>query len=68
MDKSDRRSGLRLAAGLWFVAAVLALIAVGIRVGRGREINWGVAAGGVFCVVMGVSAVTRARKLPDASG
>jgi hypothetical protein len=67
MDKTDRRPGLRLAAGLWFLAAVLAFISVGLRATRGREVNWAVAAGGLFCFVMGISALTRARKLPASS-
>jgi len=67
VDKTDRRPGLRLAAGLWFLAAVLAFIAVGIRATRGRDVNWAVAAGGLFCLVMGINALARARKSPTPS-
>ena len=52
----DQPSGKRLSAILWFVAAGLAFLAVGIRFASDREANWPVAAGGAFCLVMGISA------------
>ncbi|HEU4928910.1 MAG TPA: hypothetical protein VFU38_03700 [Candidatus Krumholzibacteria bacterium] len=64
---TEKTSGSRLAAILWFVAAALAYTAVGIRFVRDREMNWSLAAGGLFCVVMGIAAVARNRQPPARS-
>ncbi|HJR67701.1 MAG TPA: hypothetical protein VJ802_14815 [Gemmatimonadaceae bacterium] len=58
---AERGSGARLASVLWFVAAVLALAAAGIRYYRREEISWTWVAAGVFCLVMGLGAWKRAR-------
>ena len=61
---AQQAKGLRLAATLWFVAAGLALLAFGVRYTSDREMNWSVGAGGLFCLVMGISALARARSTP----
>ena len=43
-------------AALWFVAAGLAFVAVAISFGRERGPNLPVAAGGIFCLIMGIIA------------
>lgn len=43
-------------ATLWFVAAGLAFVAVAISLGRERGPNLPVAAGGIFCLIMGIVA------------
>ena len=49
-------SGKRLVAVLWFVAAGLAFVAVAISfMGDGKP-NFSAAAGGLFCLIMGVIA------------
>ncbi len=58
---AERASGARLASVMWFVAAVLALAAAGIRYYRREEISWTWVAAGAFCLVMGSSAWKRAR-------
>lgn len=58
---AERASRARLTSVLWFVAAVLALTAAGIRYYRREEISWAWVAAGVFCLVMGLSAWKRAR-------
>lgn len=50
-----------LLAVLWFVAAALAFIAVGIRYSADRELNVPIAAGGMFSLVMGIVALARGR-------
>ena len=50
-------------AMLWFVAAALAAIATAIGFIKGTGPNWSVAAGGLFCLVMGISAA-RSRPSP----
>ena len=55
----EPRSGMRLAGTLWFVAALLAWIAVAIRYLRGGELDWKIAAAGLFCAAMGWGALTR---------
>jgi hypothetical protein len=58
MDAGKRR--IPLTAVLWFIAAILAWSAVAIRAfGRGH-VDWGVAAAGLFCAGMGLSAYVRA--------
>jgi hypothetical protein len=57
-------SGKRLAAILWFVAAGLAFLAVGIRFMVDGELNWAVGAGGLFCLVMGIAALSRSQPPP----
>ena len=54
----------RLVAILWFVAAGLAFVAVGIPYVGSREVNWGVAAGGLFCLVMGIASLGRKGPAP----
>ena len=61
---TDQKSGTRLAAILWFVAAALAFIAAGISFLPPRDFNWSVAAGGLFSLAMGVSAWSRSRPGP----
>jgi uncharacterized membrane protein YhhN len=58
------KPGKRAVLILWFVAALLAFIAVAIRFGRDREMNWPVAGGGLFCLVMGLNALARNRGVP----
>ena len=62
---AEGRSGAQLTALLWFIAGALAWIAVGIRYARSREISWALAAAGLACLMLGLSARTRARR--DAS-
>jgi len=62
---AERGAGSRLAAALWIAAAVLALGAAGVGYARRGEMRWAVAAAGVFCAVMAVSAWTRGRQPPD---
>ncbi len=61
---ADQITGTRLAAVLWVVAAGLAFLAVGIRYSADREMNWPIAAGGVFCLAMAVTAWTRSQSRP----
>jgi hypothetical protein len=61
---ADQVSGKRFTAILWFVAGGLAFLAVGIRFTGNADPNWAVAAGGLFCVVMGISAWSRSRQPP----
>jgi hypothetical protein len=61
---TDKTPGKRLAAVLWFVAAGLAFIAVGIRFLADREPKWTVAAGGLFCLVMGFASWPRSQPPP----
>jgi hypothetical protein len=51
-------------AVLWFVAAGLAFVAVGIRFFKDREINWGTAGGGLFFLVMGIASLARKGQPP----
>jgi hypothetical protein len=60
-------SGTRRAAVLWSVAAGLAFVAVGIRYSSDREVNWPVAAGGLFCLGMGVTAWKRSQPQPPSA-
>jgi hypothetical protein len=65
---SARGPGKRLTAVLWFVAAALAFIAFGIGFLPPSDPNWAGGAGGLFCLVMGVSAWRRSRPAsPNAS-
>jgi hypothetical protein len=61
---ADQASGRPLVAVLWFVAAALAFIAVGIGFMPARNPNYAVGAGGLFCLVMGVSAWRRSQSTP----
>jgi hypothetical protein len=54
----------RLVAVLWFVAAALAFIAAGIPALKDGAPNWGVAAPGAFCLVMGIAALRRKQEPP----
>jgi hypothetical protein len=56
---ASQSSGKRLEAVLWFVAAGLAFIAVAISYVGDHKSNLGVAAGGLFCLIMGVTALLR---------
>jgi hypothetical protein len=49
----------RVVAILWFVAAGLAFLAVGIQVSTSQPPRWALAAGGVFCLAMGIGARSR---------
>jgi hypothetical protein len=49
---------------LWFVAAGLSLLTLGIRVATDRELSWPVAASAVFCLVIGIATWSRARPAP----
>jgi hypothetical protein len=55
-------SGSRRAAYLWFIAAVLAYAAWGIRFTADGEMNWALAAAGSFCLFAGLAAWSRARR------
>ncbi len=59
---ANQRGGLRLASGLWFLAAVLAWGAQVARYVRGREVVWWVLAAGLFCAAMGLSAWVRSNR------
>lgn len=50
------QSGKRLVAVLWFVAAGLAFVAVAISFVSDPKPNLSAAAGGLFCLIMGVIA------------
>jgi len=60
----NQTSRSRLTAILWFVAAGLAILAVGIRFAADRHMNWPLAAGGLFCLVMGIASLSRSRPSP----
>lgn len=57
----------RLVAILWFVAAALAFVAVAIPLTDHRPPNWGVLAGGSFCLVMGVASLSRKPQPPPSA-
>lgn len=57
-------SGTRVVAVLWFLAAGLAFVAVAIPFVRDREPNLTAAAGGLFCLIMGIVA-SRSQKPPS---
>jgi hypothetical protein len=65
---AERKAGARLAAALWFVAALLAWIAAGIRYYRREEISWVWAAAGLACVaiwrIAGLTLRRNARTIP----
>ena len=61
---TQQASHSRLVAVLWFVAAVLAFVAFGIRMAADGERNWSVGVGGLFCLVMGIAALSRRTKPP----
>lgn len=63
---SDAR-GSRVAAILWIIASVLAWAAVAIRYVRRDEVNWALAAAGLFFFAAGLSASFRARQASAAS-
>jgi hypothetical protein len=67
---AQQRAGSRVVAMMWIAAAVLAWLAVAIRYFGGGGVNWSVAAGGLFCAVMGIGAWTRAKASvgPGAAG
>jgi hypothetical protein len=58
---AERSAGTRLGAILWFVAALLAWSAVAIGYLRRDEVRWSLAAAGLFFLIMGLSALKRAR-------
>ena len=60
------KSGKRVAAILWFIAAGLAFIGAVISYLDDRGVNWTMAGGTLFCLVMGVLASTRGRPAPPA--
>lgn len=51
-----------VAAALWILAGLLAWTAVAIRYARSGEMNWAIAAAGVFLFAAGLSAWLRARQ------
>jgi uncharacterized membrane protein YhhN len=53
--------GAKLAAILWFVAAILALAAAGIAYGRRGEIRWPLLAAAMFLLAMGANALKRSK-------
>jgi hypothetical protein len=59
---AGRRSGLSLAAGLWFIAALLAWAAVAIGFARRGEITWSFLVVGFAFAIMGITAWARTRK------
>jgi hypothetical protein len=56
-----------LAAALWILAGLLAWTAVAVRYARRGEMNWAIAAAGLFLFAAGLSAWLRARQLPITS-
>ena len=60
------KSGKRTAAILWFVAAGLAFIGAVISFLNDRGVNWTMAGGALFCLVMGLLAAKRGRPEPPA--
>ena len=58
---AERFARTRLGTILWFVAALLVWAAVAIRYVRLEEIRWSLAAAGLFCLIMGFSALKRSR-------
>jgi hypothetical protein len=54
-------AGLRRAATLWFIAAVLAFAAVVVTYIGKREIRWALLAAAVFLAAMGFSYLQRSR-------
>ena len=67
---AQQRSSSRVVAIMWIVAAVLAWSAVAITYFGGGGVNWTVAAGGLFCAVMGIGSWMRAKAnvAPGAGG
>lgn len=61
---TKRLSPTRLSAILWFVAAALAFIAVGLGIVSGRIPNWSAGAAGLFFFAMGWSAWQRSQSAP----
>lgn len=59
---NQQRSGNRLAAILWFVAAGLAFVAFGISFIKDGGRNWSVGISGVFCMGMGFGAWARSQR------
>ena len=51
---------------LWFIAAGLALIAAVISFLSDHGVNWTMTGGTVFCLAMGIMALTRGRPAPPA--
>lgn len=64
---ADHAPGNRLVAILWFVAAGLAFLAVGIGLAADRDPKWSVAAGGLFCLVMGIATWSRRGQAPPSA-
>ena len=51
-----------VAAALWIFAGLLAWTAVAVRYARSGEMNWAIAAAGLFVFAAGLSAWLRARQ------
>lgn len=62
----EKRSGKRLAAILWLVAAVLALTAAALRYFGEGQIKWGYLAATLFMAAMGFSMLRQSRREPVA--
>jgi hypothetical protein len=56
-----------LAAILWFVAAGLAIVAAVISYLDDQGVNWTMAGGALFCLIMGLLAAKRGRQIPPAA-
>jgi hypothetical protein len=56
----------RLVTTLWFVAAGLAFLALGIRLTSGRRSGIGLMVGATFCLVMGIISLAKSRRPPQA--
>jgi hypothetical protein len=54
---TNHSPGKSLIPVLWFVAAGLACVAVGIRYTRDREPSFALIAGAIFCLIMGIIAL-----------
>ena len=56
-----------VAAALWIFAGLLAWTAVAVRYARRGEMNWAIAAAGLFLFAGGLSGWLRARQSPATS-
>jgi len=65
---SNRGRGLRLAAGLWFLAALLGLGATAYKYSVTGEVSWVSPLFGIVALFMGFNAITRARKADAEEG
>ena len=57
----EQRDRPWLAPLLWLIAAVLAWTAAGVRSARGQDVNWAIAAAGLFWAILAVNGWKRWR-------